>query len=292
MLRVLIMGGSGMIGHQLWRHLSGRNEETYATIRKRRCDYTHHGLLDSSHVVESVDARCFKELEKVLTDLRPDVVLNCIGVTKRREKEHETIDSIVLNALLPHQLALWGVSRNVKLVNFSTDCVFDGARGSYCEDDPINAADLYGKTKALGEVAADNILTIRSSFIGPELQDGTELFEWFVSQRGAVKGFRGAIYTGLTTLELGHIVERLINEYPECSGLYHVSSEPISKYELLKLIRKKLQLNIEVLPDDTFQCNRSLNSERFRREFNYSPPSWEDMIDELADDYKRRRDDF
>ena len=291
-MRILILGGSGMLGHQLWRHLSGRNKETYATIRKRRGDCRHRGLFDSLQVVESVDARCFEELEKVLTDLRPDVVLNCIGVTKRREKEHGTIDSIVLNALLPHQLSLWGVSRKVRLFNFSTDCVFDGSLGDYTEESPTSAADLYGRTKALGEVLSENVLTIRSSFIGPELKDGTELFEWFMKQTGTVKGFRNAIYTGLTTIELGRIVERLIVEYPECSGLYHVSSDPISKHELLKLIREKFQLNIDIIPDDTFKCNRSLNSEKFRREFNYSPPSWEDMIDELADDFKRRRDDF
>lgn len=287
MLRILILGGSGMLGHQLWRHFSQRNEETYATIRKRRGDYRHRGLFDNPQVIESIDARCFEDLEKALTPLRPDVVFNCIGVTKRREKEHGIIDSIVLNALLPHQLALWGRSVDARIVNFSTDCVFDGSQWNYREDSLTNATDLYGRTKALGEVFDGNVLTIRSSFIGPELQNGTELFEWFVSQRGAVEGFRGAIYTGLTTLELGRIVEFLVFDHPDAHGLYQISSDPVTKYELLNLIRKGLRLNVEVSPDDTFKCNRSLDSGKFRKEFRYSPPTWQAMVDELVEDYKR-----
>lgn len=291
-MRILILGGSGMLGHQLWRHFSSKFPETYTTIRRTCSDYKNHGLLSSNNVIESVDARRFEFLEGVITGVHPDIILNCIGITKRREEEGNYIESIMLNSLLPHKLAGWGESHGAKIVNFSTDCVFDGKLGNYTEGSQTSAEDLYGRTKALGEISGKSSLTIRSSFIGQELQNGTELFEWFVSQRGTVEGFRGAIYTGLTTLEFSRIVERLIIEYPECSGLYHVSSEPISKYELLKIIRKKLQLNINIIPDNTFKCNRSLNSEKFRREFNYSPPSWEDMIDELANDLMRRRDGF
>ena len=292
MLRILILGGSGMLGHQLWRHFSSKFPETYTTIRRTCSDYKNHGLLSSINVIESVDARRFEFLKGVIAGIHPDIIINCIGITKRREEEGNYIESIMLNSLLPHKLAEWGESQGAKIVNFSTDCVFDGKLGNYTEGSQTSAEDLYGRTKALGEISGKSSLTIRSSFIGQELQNGTELFEWFLAQTGAVKGFRNTIYTGLTTIELGRIVERLIVEYPECSGLYHVSSEPLSKYELLGLIREKLQLNIDIIPDNTFKCNRSLNSKKFRREFNYSPPSWEDMIDELADDLMRRRDGF
>lgn len=290
-MRLLILGGTGMLGHQLWRHFSSKFPETYTTIRGACSDYKTDDLLSSNNVIESVDARRFEYLKGVIAGVHPDIILNCIGITKRREEEGNHIDSIILNSLLPHELAEWGESQGAKIVNFSTDCVFDGIQGNYREDSPTNATDLYGKTKALGEILGENLLTIRSSFIGQELQDGTELFEWFLAQTVTVKGFRNAIYTGLTTIELGRIVERLIVEYPECSGLYQISSTPISKYELLKLIRTKLLLDIEILPDDIYHCDRSLNSEKFRKEFSYSPPPWEDMIAELANDYKRRRDD-
>ena len=292
MLRILILGGSGMLGHQLWRHFSAKYPETYTTIRKTRADYTHNDLFCSANVIESVDVRCFDLLKGVIAGVRPDVILNGIGITKRRERISTPVDSIRLNAVLPHELATWGKIHGAKIINFSTDCVFDGKHGNYTEDSPTSAEDIYGKTKALGEFYAENVLTIRSSFVGQELQDGTELFEWFLSQTGAVKGFTHAIYSGLTTIELSRVVEKLIVTYPQSSGLYHISSEPIIKYNLLELIKKALQFDIDIIADDTFRCDRSLNSDRFRLEFNYFPPSWEDMVEELICDLKRRRDDF
>jgi dTDP-4-dehydrorhamnose reductase len=292
MSRILILGGSGMLGHQLWRHFSAKYPETYTTIRKTRADYTHSDLFCSTNVIESVDARCFDFLKGVIAEVRPDIILNGIGITKRRERIKTPVDSIRLNALLPHELANWGGIHGVKIINFSTDCVFDGKHGNYTEDCPTSAKDLYGKTKALGEVCGENVLTIRSSFIGQELQGGTELFEWFLAQTVSVKGFTHAIYSGLTTIELSRVVEKMILTYPQSSGLYNISSEPISKYNLLELFKKALQLDIDIIPDDTFRCDRSLNSDRFQLEFNYFPPSWENMVEELICDLKRRRDDF
>lgn len=273
-----------MIGHMLWQHLSLRFPETYTTIRKRREDYKGFGLFKSDQVIDGVDATDFYLLQGVLKGVRAQVILNCIGITKRHAAASNMISCLTLNALLPHYLADWGVANRVRVIHFSTDCVFDGKLGNYLDNSLPSANDLYGRTKALGEVPSQNALTLRSSFIGPELQDGTELLEWFRAQTGTVKGFKGAIYSGFTTLELSRIVEKVLVDHPNAAGLYNVSSDPISKFDLLTLIKEKMHLAIEIIPDETFHYDRSLNSTKFRREFNYTPPTWEAMIEELSKD--------
>ena len=281
-MRILILGGTGMLGHTLWEYFSEQFPATYTTIRKNCNHYEAGGLFNSSNVIDSVDVSDFSELTGVMKCVRPDFILNCIGITKRREELDEAIHAIKLNALLPHKLVEWGKKNSAKVINFSTDCVFDGKNGSYTEESPTNATDLYGKTKALGEIKGKNALTLRSSFIGTELGAGTELLEWFLSQTGTVQGFKNAIYSGFTTLELSRIIENIVVHHPGANGIYNISSDPISKFDLLMLIKDKMHLNVDVIPDETFQCNRSLDSTKFRKEFNYTPPTWEAMIEELS----------
>jgi len=282
-MRVLILGGTGMLGHMLWKYLFKRLPDTYATIRKSRNTCEGDGLFSSSRVIDSIDVSDFAELTGVLKCVKPDFILNCIGITKRKEDSSEAVHAIVLNALLPHKLVVWGENNSAKIINFSTDCVFDGRHGGYTEESPTNATDLYGKTKALGEIQGNNALTLRSSFIGTELGAGTELLEWFLSRTGTtVYGFKNAIYTGLTTLELSRIIETILIKYPDANGIYNISSDPITKFDLLMLIKDKMHLDVDVIPDETFRCDRSLNSIKFRKEFNYTPPTWETMIDELS----------
>jgi dTDP-4-dehydrorhamnose reductase len=249
-------------------------------------------LFESDNVIDGFDATDFSLLEGVLKGVRPHVVLNCIGITKRHVDDSNVIPCITLNSLLPHYLANWGATNGVRIIHFSTDCVFDGKIGNYLESSFLSANDLYGKTKAMGEISSQNVLTLRSSFIGPELRDGTELLEWVRAQTGTVKGFRGAIYSGFTTMELSRIVERMLIDHPDAVGLYNVSSDPISKYDLLTLIKEKIHLDIEIIPDETFHCDRSLNSARFRQEFTYIPPTWETMIEELSKDLKEETHDI
>ncbi|VEN74467.1 dTDP-4-dehydrorhamnose reductase [Candidatus Desulfarcum epimagneticum] len=280
-MRVLILGGSGMLGHELWRYLSSRHTHIYATLRKKKDEY-HTDLFAVSNVIDSIDAVDFNSIKNILDRIQPEFVLNCVGITKRKEHDSSMIEIIKLNSLLPHELALWGEKNKAGIIHFSTDCVFDGIDGQYADDSPPNAEDLYGRTKGLGEVSGKYALTLRSSFIGHELEHGTELLEWFLSQTGRINGFAKAIYTGFTTMELNRIVEKIITERPRCSGIYNVSSEPITKYDLLSLIKEKLNLDIEIVPDYRFACDRSLDSTRFRQTFNYTPPAWEAMIEELA----------
>jgi len=271
-----------MLGHQLWRHLSTKYDEVYATLRKSKKDYAAGRLFDSPRVIEHVDATDFRLLKGVLAVIQPEFVINCIGITKRVECAGNAVSSLSLNALLPHLLVEWVSQRNAKIVNFSTDCVFDGTTGNYNEESPATADDIYGRTKSLGEIKGPWGLTLRSSFIGPELMHKTELLEWFLAQKETVRGFTHAIYSGLTTLELSRVIEMILTKRPDASGLYHISSEPISKFELLQMILEKMAMNIHIIPDDHFRCDRTLNSSRFRREFGYTPPTWKQMVEELC----------
>lgn len=292
-MRICILGASGMLGHKLWKSLSVHFPNAYATIRGCRDDYKKFNLFkNDDQVIEKIDALNFPDFEKVLDKIKPEIILNCIGITKRREEINNLAVSITLNALFPHQLAAWGAKNNAKVVNFSTDCVFDGKIGHYTEESMTSAGDTYGKTKAIGELKEGNTLTLRSSFIGTELLPGSELLEWFLAQSGIVRGYRNTSYSGFTTLELCRIVEKLLIDFPQARGLYNISSEPISKFDLLMLIKKKMNLDIEIIPDDNFFCDRSLDSSKFRKEFSYTPPTWEKMIDELAIELKGIRHDF
>lgn len=281
-MRILILGGDGMLGHQLMLWLQLRHE-VYVTLRQDLSAYQKYGIFTPENSFCNIDMRLPELLtENVFTSFHPDVVINCIGIIKQRSDASESIPSLDLNALLPHRLSKICKAIDSRFIHFSTDCVFSGKKGNYVENDHSDAEDLYGQTKFLGEVYDSHCLTLRTSIIGRELSRKLSLLEWFLSQKESVKGFRKAVFSGFTTLEIGRIIENLLVNYPEASGLYHVSSDPINKYDLLNLFQKKFDLDITIEEDETFLCDRSLNSSKFRKDFNYTPPSWEKMIDELS----------
>lgn len=279
-MRILILGGDGMLGHQLLKHLQARHD-VKVTLRQDLGVYVQFDMFSRKNVYDAVDIRSLDRLIEVMADFRPEVVINAVGIVKQRADSKESIPSLEINALLPHRLTVLCKGIGARLIHLSTDCIFSGKKGSYLESDPSDAEDLYGKTKYLGEVREANSLTLRTSIIGRELSRHASLLDWFLAQSGTVKGFTNAIYTGFTTLEMSRIIEKMLLEYPDASGVYQVSSDPINKYELLLLIREKLGLDIEIIPDDAFCCDRSLDSSRFRSEFNYIPPAWSTMIEEL-----------
>jgi dTDP-4-dehydrorhamnose reductase len=279
-VRILILGGGGMLGHQLLLHLQPRHE-VRVTLRQNLGAYALFNMFSSDIVYDNIDIRSLERIVEVMADFRPEVLINAVGIVKQRPDAKECIPSLEINALLPHRLAILCRGIGTRLIHLSTDCIFSGKKGNYLESDPSDADDLYGKTKYLGEVHETNSLTLRTSIIGKELSRHTSLLDWFLGQTGPVKGFTNAIYTGFTTLEMSRIIEKILLEYPEASGVYQVSSDPISKYELLLLIREKLGHDIEIIPDDVFHCDRSLDSTRFRSDFKYSPPTWPAMIEEL-----------
>lgn len=279
-MRILVLGGDGMLGHQLLKHLQPRHD-VKVTLRQDIGAYSSFGMFRSDNSYDAVDIRSLDRIVEVMADFRPDAVINAVGIVKQRPDAKESIPSLEINALLPHRLAVLCKGIGARLIHLSTDCIFSGKKGAYSESDPSDAEDLYGKTKYLGEVHEANCLTLRTSIIGRELSRHTSLLDWFLAQSGTVKGFTRAIYTGFTTLEMGRIIEKMLLEYPDASGVYQVSSDPINKYELLLLVREKLGHDVDIVPDDVFCCDRSLDSSRFRSDFNYTPPTWPAMIEEL-----------
>jgi len=285
-MRVLILGGDGMLGHQLFKRLRPRHD-VRVTLRKGLEAYGTYNVFDPGKTYGGVDVRTLERLEGVMTEFRPEAVVNCVGIVKQRDAASDSIASLEINSLFPHKLALLCKRLDARMIHFSTDCVFSGKKGNYKESDTSDAEDLYGRTKYLGEVFEPRCITLRTSIIGRELTRKQGLLEWFLSQKGPIRGFRKAIFSGFTTLEMGRIVEGLLVEYPKASGVYHVSSDPISKYDLLVLIKEKMALSVTIEPDDAYQCDRSLDSSRFRMEFQYSPPAWEEMVGELVSDMKK-----
>ena len=285
-MRILILGGDGMLGHQLLRQWQGRHE-VRATLRRDAQYYSEWNLFDADNSYFGVDAIRADELVRVFAEFHPQAVVNAVGIVKQRPAANESIPSIEVNALFPHKLAKLCMAANARLVHMSTDCMFSGRKGNYQETDRIDPEDLYGMSKFLGEVHEENCLTLRTSIIGMELSRKRSLIEWFLAQKGSAKGFKNAIFSGFTTIEFSRVIERLLTQYTHASGVYHVSSSAISKYDLLVLVKNKLNLPIEIVPDDELRCDRSLDSSRFRREFDYIPPTWEVMIEEMTADIKR-----
>lgn len=281
-MRVLILGGDGMLGHQVFRHFRERHD-VRVTLRLDRETYAAHGLFEKGTVYDGIDVRQAEALLQVIEDFRPEAVVNAVGIVKQRSEAKEVIPSLEINSLLPHRLALVCRTVGARLVHLSTDCVFSGRKGNYCEADFSDANDLYGRTKFLGEVSESHCLTLRTSMIGPELSRKTGLLEWLLAQRGqTVKGFTKAIFSGFPTFELARIVERVLVEAPTVHGVYHVAAQPISKFDLLTLIRDRLRLPVTIERDSTFECDRSLDASRFHRDTGYTPPPWDVMINDMA----------
>lgn len=280
-MRILILGGDGMLGHRLLASWRDRHD-VRVTLRQDLSAYREYGLFDAHNAYTGVDARSLDRLAGVVADARPDAVVNAIGIVKQREDANAAIPSIEINALLPHRLAELCRAAGARLVHISTDCVFSGRKGGYTEDDAPDAEDLYGRTKLLGEVAEANAITLRTSMIGTQIVRKTGLVEWFLAQRDRIRGYRRAIFSGFTTAELARIIELVLMRLPAASGVYHVSGDAISKHDLLALLNERLGLGIDIAPDDEVVCDRSLDSTRFRRLSGYRPPDWPAMVDELA----------
>jgi dTDP-4-dehydrorhamnose reductase len=283
-MKVLILGGSGMLGHKLWQLLSQRFD-TYATFRREPAAYARFGMFREDRSIGGVHAEELDSVVRALHQVRPDVVINCIGIIKQSAEAKDPIRSITINSLFPHRLGELCGAAGARLVHISTDCVFDGTRGCYRESDDATATDLYGRTKHLGEVTADGCLTLRTSIIGRELEGSHGLVEWFLSQDGAsIRGFRRAIFSGLTTNALGGVIAEIIEKHSTLGGLWQVASEPISKFDLLTLVKGAYDLDIEITPDDDFHCDRSLDGSRFIEATGITIPSWPAMIAEMYND--------
>lgn len=279
-MKILILGGDGMLGHQLLKTLSGRHD-VRVTLRQSMPHYEPYGLFNRENSFADVDVRLLPRLEETVARFQPQAIVNCVGLVKQRHDAKDVIPNLEVNALLPHRLAELCCTTQTRLIQISTDCVFSGRTGMYREDDIPDAEDTYGRTKLLGEVTGSNCLTLRTSIVGRELARKGGLLEWFLAQQQSVKGFKNAIFSGFSTAEFSSIIRMLLEQFPDASGLYHVSSEPIDKYTLLHLFREQFSKTIEIIPYDAFAIDRSLDSSKFRQTFSYIPPSWRKMASEL-----------
>lgn len=284
--KVLILGATGMLGHKLLRMLSDLDSlEIYATCRCRDRFFHLMKQLGEENVYSEVDAGDFGSVLRVLGEIKPDIVINCIGVIKQLAGAKDPLLCIEINSLFPHRLAKACQSIGSRLIHFSTDCVFSGNKGLYVENDFPDCDDLYGRTKLLGEVDYPNAVTLRTSIIGHELHSSVSLVDWFLGETDKVKGFKKAIYSGFTTIEMAKIIADFVIPHPELSGVYHVSSDPISKYDLLHIVKEIYGKKTEIESNNEFICDRSLDSSRFRALTGYVAPSWREMITEM---YKQR----
>jgi dTDP-4-dehydrorhamnose reductase len=285
-MRVLVLGGSGMLGHQLCRVLSAR-VESWATFRQDPVRYKAYDLIARERALGGVYAEDVDSVRKALETVKPDAVVNCIGIVKQRDEAKQAIPSILINALFPHQLADLCLETDTRLVQISTDCVFSGLRGAYTEADVPDPVDLYGRTKLLGELNRPNCLTLRTSIIGWQLNTFSSLLSWFSHQRGQrIKGYQQAIYSGFSTRVLAGLISDLVETRPDLTGLYQVASQPISKYDLLVKLRDKLGWDdIEIEPDDNFFCDRSLIGTRFSVATGWKAPDWDEMLSGLAEEW-------
>jgi len=277
-MKVLILGASGMLGHKLCQTLAPRFD-THMSFRHPPAAYARLGVLDESHILGGVSVDEFSTVANAFATVRPEVAVNCIGIVKQDVSAKDSVASITVNALFPHCLARLCAETGTRLIHISTDCVFSGHKGNYDENDTPDADDLYGRSKLLGEVVGARCLTIRTSLIGRELTGAQGLVEWLLSQVGGrVQGFQRAVFSGLTTGALAQILASVIADHHELEGLYHVAGDPITKFDLLSLIKEAYGLRIEIEPEETFACDRSLNGARFRAATHLVPPAWPEMI--------------
>lgn len=273
-----------MLGHKLVQKL-GHAFEVSTTIRSSWSDVARFGIFDESNTFTNVDVNDLSRVIGCIEATEPDVVVNAVGIIKQLPNAQNVEDVLSLNSIFPNRLSTLASKYGFRLICISTDCVFSGDQGGYRESDIPDARDLYGQSKRWGEVDAANCLTIRTSIIGRELSSSHSLVEWFLTNRGAtIKGFSNAIYSGFPTVVFADIIRRLIAEMPGLAGIYHISSDPINKFDLLTLVRNEFRLDIEIERDETFRIDRSLDSSRFRQLSGFIPSPWSEMIAEMASD--------
>jgi len=278
MEKILVLGASGMLGNAVLRVLAGSPQlDVVGTVRSSRSV----GLLPNTlgeRLVSGVDVENSDTLVSLFSKVRPAVVINCIGLVKQLAESDDPLQAIPVNSVLPHRLARLCDAVGARLVHMSTDCVFSGKRGMYSETDFPDADDLYGRSKFLGEVDYPNAITLRTSIIGHERDGARSLINWFLSQEGQVKGYARAVFSGFPTVEIARIIRDYVIPNPELHGIFHLSAEPINKFDLLTLVAEVYGKSIEIVSDDKLVIDRSLDSTRFRQATGFCPEPWPELI--------------
>lgn len=277
-MKVLVLGVTGMLGNAVFRYFSETTDyEVFGSARSSAGRQAFAPAL-ADRVIVGADVDNPDSLALLFAKVKPQVVINCIGLIKQLAEADDPLSAIPINALLPHRLARLCEVAGARLVHMSTDCVFAGTKGMYTEVDMSDAKDLYGRSKYLGEVDYPHAITLRTSIIGHELSGAHSLVGWFLAQQGSVKGFRRAIFSGLPTVELARVIRDHVLPHPELHGLYHVSAEPINKFDLLTLVAQAYGKTIAITPDDKLAMDRSLDSSRFRETTGFQPEPWPELV--------------
>ncbi len=276
-----MLGSSGLIGSTTLHVMSERSDwQVYGSIRS---DGIRPFLpkISADKLISNLDVDNLSSIIQTISEIRPDVVINCIGATKHKKEGNSPFNAIALNALLPHQLAQICDLAGSRFIHISTDCVFSGKDGFYSESAFADADDVYGRSKALGEVTYGGALTLRTSTIGHELQSNYGLLNWFLSQKSSCKGFNKAIFSGLPTVVFAQVIRDVVLKNTQLTGLYHVAAQPINKYDLLKMIAKVYKKEINIEADDSLIINRSLDASMFNQVTGYNPPTWQSLIETM-----------
>lgn len=286
-MKILILGAGGMLGSAIFRILPEYGHEVYGTLRHiKQSDFILKSFRNSQNLIYNLDVLNKDSLNQVITQIKPHVIINCIGIIKQLNISDDPLYVLPINSLFPHKLSQLCLKFNARLIHISSDCVFDGKSGNYLETDKPNADDLYGKSKELGEIKdKSHAITIRTSIIGHELYSNHSLVDWFLSQTKEIKGYKKAIFSGLTNVEISKVIHKYILPNINLFGLYHLSVNPISKFDLLSIINKVYNRSISIVPENEIKIDRSLNSTKFQSQTDYKIPSWDSLIGEMKSYY-------
>lgn len=281
-MKILVLGITGMLGSAVFKALCETNAHEVWGSQRGNSPHAKLAGLPASGILTGLDVLDHDGLTQAFAKLKPDLVINCVGLIKQLDQANNPLVALPINAMLPHRLLALCEVGNARLVHISTDCVFNGKKGNYLETDPSDAEDLYGRSKYIGELHhSPNAITLRTSIIGHELGTSFALLEWFLAQQGSVKGFSKAIFSGVPTCELAKIIIEYVLPQPQLHGLYHVAAEPISKLNLLQLVASEYGVQTTITPDDGLVIDRSLCAARFQQASGYTPPKWPDLIQKM-----------
>lgn len=276
-MRILVLGVTGMLGSTVFRLLSV-DHDVWGTVRSSdKKSYFSTSL--QKQIISNIDVLDQDVLTNVLSSVRPDLIINCVGLIKQLESANDPLVALPINAMFTHRLAKLSGLIGARLVHISTDCVFSGKKGMYVEQDVSDASDLYGSSKFIGELHDQkHCITLRTSIIGHELGTNTSLVDWFLSQDNEVQGFSNAVFSGLPTIELAMVIKNYVIPNGHLFGLFHISTDPIDKYSLLKLIADVYKKEISIVKNSELKIDRSLDSSYFTEKTGYKAKSWDVLI--------------
>ena len=277
-VRMLILGITGMLGNTLFRYCNLLDNYRVLGTLRNKLAYKKFSISHRDSIYYLDNPNDEDLLTKLIESHKPDVVINCIGIIKQILSETDPVNTININSLLPHKIYKICDKKNIRFIHISTDCVFSGNKGNYKEIDIADSTDLYGRSKLLGEQQNNKALTIRTSIIGHELFTSHSLLEWFLKQENEIYGYDNAIFSGFPTIEISKILDEFIIPNKNLSGVYHIASNPISKFELLKLISEIYKKKINIIKNNSIKIDRSLNANKFMQETGFYPKEWLDYI--------------